>query len=1542
MSTIINRNQPNVIEQPPPQPAGQPAIAQKKPGQAEQLRRSEQTAEVRGTAPSQQAATDQISKQNTPQAPRAEGQARAAVGELSSPQQMAVALQAFTELSALCGPRGAGEVATFMQVSTGALEQTSAPLPSQVMSEGNSRAAALSGTKIATGAWQLPAKMESRLMAKLALTSGASGAERSLVEHRLSQLSPGHAQAMRQAGAVAVGLYRQHVVGQRRGPDGQPQNLLRGVTSNISSEGHRRIGGVGNESEQGLGAEEGSASSASSTTGLNLVGGGNPRNGAAPADSVARGSTDTIDEASTGAIHGSDVEIPSLDLVKLEKSMFSQLSLLQGSMDIDSLVQMVMMQCAADSEKDLKDLILDMQAINAKKQALRDAINDQKKQKADVEKALRDRYEERCKLPATNPLSIDRNQVSFDEYSAGQRVLVTRGSFDVGELDGTSQRAPLRVELSANEVQYPRGITGTDGVQISPADVVLARQLQVEPELIPALRRIYQSSTPEVRAELNSFERWLVAAPDRGGAGLAAAPNTSQSTAARAVVAARDPSQENLRLASTFNITASDLQSLREHFLNQLTPQQRTALGGSFENFLGAAAPVGPGLTRNSPTPQREAVRAFLNPPARNETTGGSGGVSSAVTTPGAHEAFAARAREFGVQAGEMHALRDFYNTLPTEQRNALSGSNADEKFQTWLLSDRPAGPGLRRLSSPPQSSAVASFFAHPPANPTDPSGPLSNGQTTAELETALLGATTGQLGYSATELQQQGLVRELRERLPGAGGAAIDLALAEYLRCMALGAHDTAHGSDYGERNNATNARNALREAINRLPEGLRGAANNYVRLRMAEVVRDSRVSANHNGNHGRSESWMQRTPGIFNQGGDRNQPVGIYTGAGHQWLDDDAWRQLGNAAQRAISDFPLSAPRPDPNTAARQAVVDGFRSGAYDTVTPPPAEVATAVRSFGISETQGQALLTFYNTLPAGSRPSFDAFLRAQPPAGPGLSGTDATANTAKIAEFSASIITRGGGSTISPATPAELPTLRAGLGNQANAVDDKIAAYLLSALRLQHELADGGAATRDMPRLRQEAARAKTDLQSLVAGLPASLREGAQRYIAGVLQQFKREALASPRGTATSDDDGLVKDISGRVAYDEEWDADPNDLYDNHVVDTSLHSSFLNSRDRRTFGASAYDSDIGIGDAEQGDRTYVDPAAITAVLAEVDELTAETLSAGPRPSEAEVRAAQELVGPALPSIADENNPCNNMPQALNTDERMLLANLRGTRVMARGAGEPELESIRNGMPGNPTLEEAGRYYRWLEGNKVGPDPCPRITRAIVAAGTGAPAASGAAVGATTAEAATGAATADARAGTGPGSRATNAAVRRGAGGGLQDLRDTTTRVPESITPGLGTSPGGSSGPLLLNIGGEILINEVLRQQQEQARRARENPSGGSGAATPPGSGTPTPPASRQSDAALDAAEQSLRVGVERGMHSGAAATDGEMSMAQMQARIDDTVSRKDSLSEMGEMMSLRLQMYQERRGKFFATLSNIMKKNSDIQSGIISNLK
>ena len=60
------------------------------------------------------------------------------------------------------------------------------------------------------------------------------------------------------------------------------------------------------------------------------------------------------------------------------------------------------------------------------------------------------------------------------------------------------------------------------------------------------------------------------------------------------------------------------------------------------------------------------------------------------------------------------------------------------------------------------------------------------------------------------------------------------------------------------------------------------------------------------------------------------------------------------------------------------------------------------------------------------------------------------------------------------------------------------------------------------------------------------------------------------------------------------------------------------------------------------------------------------------------------------------------------------------------------------------------------------------------------------------------------------------------------------------------------------------------------------------------------------------------------------------------QIDAEVEDLQNDIDSMSEMGEMESLRLQMAMDRMSKMMSTLSNLLKKLSDTSSQLVQNLK
>jgi hypothetical protein len=66
------------------------------------------------------------------------------------------------------------------------------------------------------------------------------------------------------------------------------------------------------------------------------------------------------------------------------------------------------------------------------------------------------------------------------------------------------------------------------------------------------------------------------------------------------------------------------------------------------------------------------------------------------------------------------------------------------------------------------------------------------------------------------------------------------------------------------------------------------------------------------------------------------------------------------------------------------------------------------------------------------------------------------------------------------------------------------------------------------------------------------------------------------------------------------------------------------------------------------------------------------------------------------------------------------------------------------------------------------------------------------------------------------------------------------------------------------------------------------------------------------------------------------------GGPSKAELDAQVEQMKTDLDSMSEMGEMETLRLQMAMDRMSKMMSTLSNLLKKISDTQGSITNNIK
>ena len=77
-------------------------------------------------------------------------------------------------------------------------------------------------------------------------------------------------------------------------------------------------------------------------------------------------------------------------------------------------------------------------------------------------------------------------------------------------------------------------------------------------------------------------------------------------------------------------------------------------------------------------------------------------------------------------------------------------------------------------------------------------------------------------------------------------------------------------------------------------------------------------------------------------------------------------------------------------------------------------------------------------------------------------------------------------------------------------------------------------------------------------------------------------------------------------------------------------------------------------------------------------------------------------------------------------------------------------------------------------------------------------------------------------------------------------------------------------------------------------------------------------------------------------QGIQARYAPAAGQPTKAELDSQIDQLKNDLDSMSEMGEIESLRLQMAMDRMSKMMSTLSNLLKKISDTSQSITQNIK
>lgn len=102
------------------------------------------------------------------------------------------------------------------------------------------------------------------------------------------------------------------------------------------------------------------------------------------------------------------------------------------------------------------------------------------------------------------------------------------------------------------------------------------------------------------------------------------------------------------------------------------------------------------------------------------------------------------------------------------------------------------------------------------------------------------------------------------------------------------------------------------------------------------------------------------------------------------------------------------------------------------------------------------------------------------------------------------------------------------------------------------------------------------------------------------------------------------------------------------------------------------------------------------------------------------------------------------------------------------------------------------------------------------------------------------------------------------------------------------------------------------------------------------------PLPPAAGNHSKNFSAAKTSADQSKETNISNGHVAGRDDATKAKLDSAKDKAKSDLDSMSEMGEMESLRLQMSMDRMSQMMSTLSNVMKKVSDTGAAITANLK
>lgn len=617
------------------------------------------------------------------------------------------------------------------------------------------------------------------------------------------------------------------------------------------------------------------------------------------------------------------IEIPHPHLVALEQSLQQAQPAFAG-MDIDSLVQLVMAQCAQDTDKDLEDIITALQKSTKQKDATRTYAAAEQKAEADGKTLLQTAYSDRCNLPAGNPLKIYPSITTFDQYSQMQK-LVQVGTVSV-DADGVPSGTP-QFALSRNVYYFgtPESRTNdANGNAISQALVDEAAKLEISPTNMATLMTTFNADAT-LSLRFGSAERWILESTANGGVGLSLPAVSNQDAAIGAWRAANDPTISNPRIAGQYGISAALVGQLRTYWANSTTATVRAA-AGSFENWLSASDGANLDATDHSANIAR--ANALLS--------AGGGGGGAAVST---------KARElmdnFAVSANDAEALAAYWDALPESYKNTAypHATSAAALLTTIGSATGPSGAGITHAdidgTADQRHAKVTAFFTAERARVTTLSAPPpAEADNFGELKAAILGLNTNvrrsgddNNGYGKTgtpphfveddikAFQAAHLVKRDANGIPltptqlDPCAGLLDEAIGELVNITIRLMHaQNWSGGKVGDMQALfNNAKDKISHLLEQLPEPNKSYATQYMELRVSKVEKDSEEMSNGDWDFRQGYNGIDRR--FLQLAGDNGNHF-VNSDGNDDWMDNNKWGKLWSTIELNLIQNPSFYP--------------------------------------------------------------------------------------------------------------------------------------------------------------------------------------------------------------------------------------------------------------------------------------------------------------------------------------------------------------------------------------------------------------------------------------------------------------------------------------------------------------------------------------------------------------------------------------------------------------------------------------------------------